>query len=54
MAKTIASNNLITFQTKAHEHMAHSSTGVKTHFSLITRTDARNPWYEKEGIWKQY
>ena len=50
----MASDKLTTFQIKAHEHMAHSSTSTKTHFAIITRTGARHPWYEKEGIRQQY
>jgi hypothetical protein len=54
MAKQISSSALTIFQEKAFKHMTYSSTGDKTHFSLITRTGAHNPWYEKEGLWKQY
>ena len=54
MAKQIHNPALNILQTKAFQHMKFSSTGDKTHFTLVTHTGANNPWYQKEGFWKQY
>ena len=51
MAKQIQSTSFDILQEKVFQHMKFSSTGEKTHFSLITHTGATNPWYEKEGLW---
>jgi hypothetical protein len=51
MDKQIQRSSIDLLQAKAYDHMKFSSVGDKTHFSIITPTNAKNPWYEKVGFW---
>jgi hypothetical protein len=54
MTKQISDPNLAILQEEAFHYIKTIGLSEKMHFSLISHTGAKNVWYEKDRLWKQF